>query len=92
MTSRSVPAVDELTTEERAILDFEDGGWWKHAGAKETAIRAAFDCSATRYFQMLNALIDRPAALAYRPLLVKRLHRLRSDRRRQRSARRLAEL
>jgi Protein of unknown function (DUF3263) len=45
--------------------------------------------SATRYYQVLNALIDRPEALAFDPLLVKRLRRLRSARQRQRSARRL---
>ena len=38
---------------------------------------------------MLNALIDRPEALATDPMLVKRLRRLRSARQRARSARRL---
>jgi hypothetical protein len=45
--------------------------------------------SATRYYQVLNALIDREAALAHDPLLVKRLRRLRMSRQRARSARRL---
>jgi hypothetical protein len=45
--------------------------------------------SATRYYQVLNALIDQPAALAYDPLLIKRLRRLRAARQRARSARRL---
>ena len=45
--------------------------------------------SSTRYYQVLNALIDRPEALAVDPMLVKRLRRLRSARQRQRSARRL---
>ena len=52
------------------------GCWWKYAGAKEQAIRAQFGMSATRYYQVLNALIDRPEALAFDPLLVKRLRRL----------------
>ena len=45
--------------------------------------------SATRYYQVLNALIDKPEALAFDPLLVKRLRRLRAASQRQRSARRL---
>jgi hypothetical protein len=45
--------------------------------------------SSTRYYQVLNALIDRPEALEADPLLVRRLRRLRSARQRQRSARRL---
>ncbi|HEX7354257.1 MAG TPA: DUF3263 domain-containing protein, partial [Mycobacteriales bacterium] len=43
----------------------------------------------TRYYQILNALIDNPNALAVDPMLVKRLRRLRAARQRQRSARRL---
>src|SRR3954451_22430099 len=77
-----------LSERERAILAFERQ-WWKYAGAKETAIRDLFDLSATRYYQTLNALIDRPEALVHDPMLVKRLRRLRTTRQRTRSARRL---
>jgi hypothetical protein len=77
-----------LTRREREILAFERQ-WWKYAGAKETAIRDLFDLSATRYYQTLNALIDRPEALVHDPMLVKRLRRLRTTRQRTRSARRL---
>ncbi len=73
---------------DQQILSFERQ-WWKHAGAKEQAIRDAFEMSATRYYQVLNSLIDTEAALAYDPLLVKRLRRLRAARQRARSARRL---
>ncbi len=59
---------DGLTERERVILAFERQ-WWKYAGAKEQAIRELFDMSATRYYQVLNALIDRPEALAYDPIL-----------------------
>jgi chromatin segregation and condensation protein Rec8/ScpA/Scc1 (kleisin family) len=79
---------DGLTRREREILAFERQ-WWRYAGAKEQAIRDLFDMSATRYYQVLNALIDRPEALVHDPMLVKRLRRLRSARQRQRSARRL---
>ena len=78
----------ELSDRDREILEFERQ-WWKYAGAKETAVREKFDMSSTRYYQVLNALIDRPEALASDPLLVRRLRRLRSQRQRQRSARRL---
>ncbi|HTZ45539.1 MAG TPA: DUF3263 domain-containing protein [Jatrophihabitans sp.] len=77
-----------LSRRDREILAFERQ-WWKYAGAKEQAIRELFDMSATRYYQVLNALIDTPEALAADPMLVKRLRRLRASRQRQRSARRL---
>ncbi len=77
-----------LTEREQEILAFERQ-WWKYAGAKEQAIRELFDMSATRYYQVLNALLDRPEALAFDPMLVKRLRRLRAARQRARTARRL---
>ena len=80
--------VDGLARRDREILAFERQ-WWKYAGAKEQAIRELFDMSATRYYQVLNALLDRPEALAADPMLVKRLRRLRASRQRVRSARRL---
>ncbi len=79
---------DGLSRRDREILAFERQ-WWKYAGAKEQAIRELFDMSTTRYYQVLNALIDTPSALAADPMLVKRLRRLRASRQRQRSARRL---
>jgi hypothetical protein len=79
---------EELSDRDRGVLAFERQ-WWKYAGAKEQAIRDLFDMSATRYYQVLNALLDRPEALAADPMLVKRLRRLRSARQRARSARRL---
>jgi hypothetical protein len=85
---REAALEDGLTRRDRDILAFERQ-WWKYAGAKEQAIRELFDMSATRYYQVLNALIDTPQALAADPMLVKRLRRLRAARHRQRSARRL---
>ena len=76
-----------LTDTETTVLDFERG-WFKYQGAKETAIRDTFGWSATRYYAVLNALIDRPEAMAADPLTVKRLRRLREARGRQRAARR----
>lgn len=77
-----------LSERDEQVLAFERQ-WWKYAGAKEQAIRELFDMSATRYYQVLNALIDSPAALAHDPMLVKRLRRMRSSRQRARTARRL---
>jgi len=79
---------DGLDRRDREILAFERQ-WWKYAGVKEQAIRELFDMSSTRYYQVLNSLIDTPEALAADPMLVKRLRRLRASRQRQRSARRL---
>jgi hypothetical protein len=78
----------ELSARDAEILTFERQ-WWKFAGAKEQAIRDKFQMSATRYYQILNALLDKPEALAQDPLLVKRLRRLRATRQRNRSAKRL---
>lgn len=92
--SRGVPSTGAgrsddggLSERDRQILLFERQ-WWKYAGAKEQAIRDRFGISATRYYQVLNALIDKPEALAQDPLLVKRLRRLRSSRQKVRAARR----
>lgn len=82
-------ATTTLSERDQQILAFERQ-WWKYAGAKEEAIRELFDMSPTRYYQVLNALIDEPAALAHDPMLVKRLRRMRAERQRHRSARRLS--
>ncbi|MFD0365301.1 DUF3263 domain-containing protein [Nocardia sp. GCM10030253] len=79
---------DGLSRREREILDFERK-WWKYAGAKEEAIRELFGLSPTRYYQVLNAVVDRQEALAADPMLVKRLRRLRASRQKARAARRL---
>lgn len=79
---------DGLSRREREILSFERQ-WWKYAGSKEDAIKELFSLSATRYYQILGALVDRPEALAADPMLVKRLRRLRASRQKARAARRL---
>lgn len=62
------------------MLQFEER-WWRRAGAKDVEIRNRFKVTPTRYYQRLAALIDRPAALAAHPLLVRRLQRIRGGRR-----------
>jgi len=67
------------------ILAFERS-WWRLAGAKERDILEVFDVPVTRYYQLLNELIDRPEAIEFDPVLVTRLRRQRSRRSRLRAA------
>ncbi len=69
-----------------AILDFERD-WWRHAGAKEEAIRSQFGLSAARYYQLLNTVIDSPDAVRHDPMLVRRLQRARDARTAARASR-----
>ncbi|GIG58643.1 hypothetical protein Lfu02_30150 [Longispora fulva] len=73
----------ELSVRERELLDFERQ-WWRFPGAKEQAIRDQLDLSGTRYYQLINELLDNPAALVHDPVLVGRLRRIRDTRRRSR--------
>ena len=75
-----------LTEADQRILVFERG-WWRWPGAKEQEILEVFGIPATRYYQLLNDLIDRPEAAQFDPALVARLRRQRVRRRRMRSAR-----
>ncbi len=79
-------ASEQLSDRDRAVLLFEKQ-YWKYSGAKEQAIRDRFEMSATRYYQVLNALLDRPEAQEFEPGLVKRLRRERAARQRARSGR-----
>jgi hypothetical protein len=74
-----VPVGSTLSDIEVRVLDFERQ-WWRYAGAKDVAIKEQFDMSATRYYELLNHLIDREDAFALAPLLVARLRRLRDAR------------
>lgn len=78
----------QLDERSRGILDFEREGW-KLTIAKERAIRERFGFSPARYHQLLNRIVDTPAALAYDPMLVRRHRRVREARRRKRMAGRL---
>ena len=86
--STGVRGRNDLDERARTILDFEREAW-KLQVPKERAIRERFGFSAARYHQLLQRLIDTPAALGYDPMLVRRLRRLRDDRRRRRTAGRL---
>jgi hypothetical protein len=82
------PVQSGLTELESKILEFERT-WWRYAGAKESSIKELFNLTPPAYYQLLNNLIDRPAALMAEPLLVKRLLRLRDQRTAARSSSRL---
>nr|WP_240614474.1 DUF3263 domain-containing protein [Amnibacterium flavum] len=75
-----------LSERDLAVLAFERT-WWRHAGAKEEAIRGSFSISPARYYQLVDSLIDRPEALRHDPMLIGRLQRLRESRVARRAAR-----
>ena len=68
--------MSELSTRERRMLAFERH-WFLNARAKESTITEQFGMSATRYFQILNHLLDDPRAMRHDPQTVARLRRLR---------------
>ena len=93
---KSMPAREQdtgapgpLGERERSVLAFERR-FWRHAGAKEEAIRRELGVAPTAYYQLLSQLIDDPAAIAYDPMLVKRLQRQRASRHRRRTRDRLS--
>ena len=69
-----------MDTVNQQILALEKR-FFRTAGAKDEAIKA-LGLTPMRYYQLLNRLLDDPAALAADPLLVKRLTRVRTNRRR----------
>ena len=85
MDHQTAQAIDARA---REILTFERT-WWKQGGSKEKAVRDRFGMSATRYYQILNQIIDSPAALTEDPMLVRRLRRQRVSRQKLRAARRM---
>ncbi|MBA3738419.1 MAG: DUF3263 domain-containing protein [Actinobacteria bacterium] len=82
---REMRPPSDLDRRSREILDFEREAW-KLSVTKERAIRERFGFSPSRYHQVLHRIIDRPEALVYDPMLVRRLRRVREVRRRARTA------
>jgi hypothetical protein len=72
-----------LTDHEQAVLDFERS-WWTEDGVKEVLIEERLEMTSSRYYQVLNELLDRPDALDHDPMVVRRLRRLRDRKRRAR--------
>ncbi len=79
-----------LTQRDRDILDFERS-WWSATAPKDVQIREEFELSATRYYQLLGEMLDTEEAMAYDPMVVKRLQRQRDRRRRARLEPRVIE-
>ncbi|MEV6161404.1 DUF3263 domain-containing protein [Streptomyces sp. NPDC052052] len=69
-----------LSDRDRAVLALERQPW-AGPGAKERAIRERLGISPTRYYQLLNALLDDRRALEEDPVTVNRLRRVREARR-----------
>jgi len=82
------PANAGLSEFEVKMLEFERS-WWRHAGVKESSIKELFNLTPPAYYQLLNNLIDREAAVMAEPILVKRLRRLRDSRTQSRSSSKL---
>lgn len=84
LESEAVKASESTLSErDRRILDFERE-WDRPAGQKVDAVREEFGFTVTRYYQVLNTLIDSPAAIVYDPMLVRRLQRVRDTKSRER--------
>ncbi|MBW8702608.1 hypothetical protein MBT84_23715 [Streptomyces sp. MBT84] len=75
--------MDDLTARDKAILALE-GRSFTGPGAKERVIREQLGLTPVRYYQLLNALLDDPRALAHAPVTVNRLRRIRESRRAER--------
>jgi Protein of unknown function (DUF3263) len=76
---------DPMSLSERdvAILEFER--IWRHLpGPKQTAIRQRLHLSPSRYYELLNELLDSPEAEAHDILTVRRARRVRDSGRRSR--------
>ncbi|MFF4031971.1 DUF3263 domain-containing protein [Streptomyces sviceus] len=73
----------ELDRRERDILALERRSF-AGPGAKERAIREELGLAPVRYYQLLNALLDDERALAFDPVTVNRLRRVRQTRRAER--------
>jgi hypothetical protein len=72
-----------LSERDAAILDLERT-WWTTPGTKEALVRERLDMSLRAYRKVLGGLLDDPDALAHDPLVVRRLRRVREQRRRAR--------
>lgn len=74
-----------LSKRDKAVLDFERS-WWLVPGPKDRAVQEHLGMSAGRYYQILRDLLDNGEAMAYDPLTVRRLRKVRADRTRRRAA------
>ncbi len=72
-----------LTEKDKEILDFE-ASWWTTAGPKAQAIRVRLGMAPAAYYRRLAVLVDDEDAKAHFPMVVHRLRRRRTERRKER--------
>lgn len=75
-----------MTDDEKRMLDLA-GQRWNYPGSLEQRLRDEFGISLTRFWQRVSQLVDTEEALAYAPITVNRLRRLREGRVVSRAAR-----
>jgi hypothetical protein len=68
-----------LSKRDKTVLDFERS-WWLVPGPKDRAVQEHLGMSAGRYYQILRDLLDNSEAMAYDPLTVRRLLKVRTAR------------
>ena len=73
-----------LSKRDKAVLDFERS-WWLVPGPKDRAVQEHLGMSAGRYYQVLRGLLDDSEAMAYDPLTVRRLLKVRAARKPRRT-------
>jgi hypothetical protein len=69
-----------LTVRQKMALDIA-GRRYRYEAVREQHVRERLGCTPTRFWQIVDALLDDPEALAYAPTTVRRLARLREQRR-----------
>jgi hypothetical protein len=69
-----------LSQRDIEVLEFESA-WWHYPEPKDRAIREYVGMSATRYYQALRRLVDDDAAAEEYPLVIRRLRKIRRERR-----------
>lgn len=65
-----------MTDDEIRMLELA-GARWRYAGSLEHVVRTELGMSLTRFWQRVSGLLDREDALAFDPVTVNRLRRLR---------------
>ena len=69
-----------LSQRDVKVLEFESA-WWHYPEPKDRAIREYVGMSATRYYQALRRLVDNDEAAREYPLVIRRLRKMRRERR-----------
>lgn len=69
-----------LSQRDVKVLEFESA-WWHYPEPKDRAIPEYVGMSATRYYQALRRLVDDDDAAREYPLVIRRLRKMRRERR-----------